>query len=204
MSVRAVLNGIMSMESGDLKVEFKDFATGYYVNYIIHRQDHVDQKMLDEFQQRAQKDIEKIKASRELKNVGSLCYRGNTVSYIYDKMTCYKDQVGYMTEALKVLGVFPEGLGANNAERAKNLKRWAEETRELLRSPWMVDDNGHVKRLNTKPGGLNFTEDSPVEKIKDALRTARAAMGRLTIGTLGDLKLQEAHRKVRDALGLIE
>lgn len=51
-------------------------------------------------------------------------YRGNSISYIYDKMTCYGDQVMMAFNALRLLGWKDESNG--NKERAVALKAWSE------------------------------------------------------------------------------
>jgi len=45
------------------------------------------------------------------------CYRGNSISYIYDKMTCYRDKVGMAFDALRALGFDPSTAKDNDHMR---------------------------------------------------------------------------------------
>lgn len=59
-------------------------------------------------------------------------YHGNSVGYIYDKMLCYKDQVGTMGEIMRTLGQPFESLGNDNIERRRIGLRWAEQVAERI------------------------------------------------------------------------
>lgn len=62
-----------------------------------------------------------------------LTYRGNSVSYIYDKMSCYRDQARTMASMLKIIGIDYASLGTDNKERDQNGFIKAENIAELLR-----------------------------------------------------------------------
>jgi Lar family restriction alleviation protein len=67
----------------------------------------------------------------EEQEIGNLCYKGNSVGYIYDKMTCYRDQVGMAFDALRMLG-WKAGDENGNIERRKAIMAWAESKAESI------------------------------------------------------------------------
>lgn len=75
----------------------------------------------------AQEEAERARINAE---IGGMCYNGNTVSYIYDKMRCYGDQVMMAFSALRLLGWVDKSNG--NRECAVALKEWSENLRAQL------------------------------------------------------------------------
>lgn len=76
-----------------------------------------------------QKEIERLK--REIDNQN---YRGNTIGYIYDKMTCYRSQAFSMANALSILGFEYRASGNGNLERENVMLHWAMQTAEKLKA----------------------------------------------------------------------
>ncbi len=62
--------------------------------------------------QEIQEHIKRIEDENRLQ-----VYRGNSISYIYDKMTCYEDQVGMAFDALRELGFRPAEARDNDHMR---------------------------------------------------------------------------------------
>lgn len=68
---------------------------------------------------------ERDTAKRDLSLLAdSMVYRGNSVSFIYDKMACYRDQVDLAFNALRALGWKP-GTENGNIELRAALLLWA-------------------------------------------------------------------------------
>lgn len=76
---------------------------------------------------------EKLDAARRaIEELEQGSYRGNSVSYIHDKMMCYRDQVGTLGEVTRILGFKPGEGYDGNAEMRRAALEWAERTREKL------------------------------------------------------------------------
>lgn len=73
----------------------------------------------------AQADSERLR-----QELAAQAYMGNSISYIYDKMRCYQNQVGFAFAALRHLGW--DGEGKDNTERELNVRRWAEDLRVTI------------------------------------------------------------------------
>lgn len=73
---------------------------------------------------------ERDEAKRQLDYMAQGIYRGNTISYIYDKMACYGDQVMMAFNALRLLGWVDKSNG--NAERKIALEAWSKEMRKQI------------------------------------------------------------------------
>lgn len=90
---------------------------------------------------------EKLEASRsEVDQLKQGIYRGNSVSYIYDKMACYRDQAGTLGEVARILG-FKIGEGYDgNAEMRRVALEWAEGIREKINQLSRVAPHGDEVR----------------------------------------------------------
>jgi hypothetical protein len=62
-------------------------------------------------------------------------FRGNSIGYIYDKMSCYRDQIMTAYDALRMLGCDTSSANGN-IERRKLILEWAELTAEKLKIPF--------------------------------------------------------------------
>ncbi len=58
-------------------------------------------------------------------------YHGNSVSYIYGKMCCYREQLFTMVQALRLLGIEYNECGRDNIERRKEVLQRASVLAEL-------------------------------------------------------------------------
>lgn len=72
-------------------------------------------------------------AKKNLDYMARGVYRGNTISYIYDKAKCYGDQVMMAFNALRLIG-FEKGDANGNRELEAALMKWAEKTKARLAS----------------------------------------------------------------------
>ena len=64
-------------------------------------------------------------------DVGNLEYRGNSVGYIFQKMTAYKKGIGDVWDALKSIGVHPDGK-TSAPDAIRNLYTHPQPKREPL------------------------------------------------------------------------
>jgi len=83
---------------------------------------------------RTEERVETLQAENESQQwqLRNQCFAGNSIGYIYDKMHCYKDQVGTMGEIMQTLGHSYSDFGRDNNERRFNGLRWAERIAERL------------------------------------------------------------------------
>ena len=64
--------------------------------------------------------------------IAQLCYKGNSVGYIYDKMQCYREQIMTMINMLQIIGIDYGDLGKDNFQRRIKGLQEAEQLREKL------------------------------------------------------------------------
>ena len=86
-----------------------------------------------------------IAVERLTEELKAQVYYGNSIGYIYDKMLCYKDQVGTMGEIMRTLGQPFDALGNDNIERRFNGLRWAEQIAERLEVVRTGEDDAETK-----------------------------------------------------------
>ncbi len=113
--------------------------------------------------------------------IGSLCYRGNTVSYIYDKTACYKDQVSMAFEALRALGWDETGHSDNDARRAalrafvKSVKAAARTEPPAEPAPAAPADPHHPETASPASAAWSPSQ----ELVNDLVQTCQLLLERL-------------------------
>lgn len=102
--------------------------------------------------------------------IGMLEYKGNSVDYIYGKMTCYRDQVLTMADMLRIIGCDFSSAGNDNIERRTNGLQLAESHAE--------NDMNQNKRITELEADIHRWKDDRhkatkrIADLEDELREA--------------------------------
>lgn len=91
-------------------------------------------------------------------------YKGNSIGYIYDKMTCYKFQVGTMYKVFEMLGIDYAGSGIDMHERETNsLKAVATANKKAEK---LVEALEVIRNLDYDYDGLFFVADRAIKEFR--------------------------------------
>lgn len=122
-------------------------------------------------------ELEEELASKEAE-LRSGTYRGNSVGFIYDKMTCYGDQVRMAFNALRTLGWVDDCR--DNDQRRISIELWTQETAgkwtDVERLDWL--DRPWVRVLRFPDFGWmnDKTEAHPDSSVRMSPLSLRAAI----------------------------
>lgn len=87
--------------------------------------------------------------------IGALRYRGNSVSYVFDKMQSYQAAIDRAWDAMRWAGHGPDGSTELSEAISKTLKAYRKENRELREL---------VAKVNADIGAIGFRIDSALGK----------------------------------------
>lgn len=100
-----------------------------HTKYTWTYSEHEMEELCREARKQAERDRDSARGDlvimrAELMELAQGTYKGNSISYIYDKMMCYKDQIGIAFEAFREMG-FDGSVCRDNDELRLALKAFA-------------------------------------------------------------------------------